>query len=250
MNRLFFIILGIVVALALITYVGLQFFLGSAVKTGVNRYGPHLTRTEVQLASASISPFSGAGTLTGLYVGNPAGWSADKAFSFGEVHIDMEPFSVMSDHVVINELVVERPEFVYETRLVASNIGEILENIEQAIGGKRPEAAPQQDGEPVKFEVKHFLMQNGRVTVGVGTNAVTLPLPAVELHNLGTNEGGITADQLAAAIMRSVTTSVVGAATKSAGKIGTEIGTELGGAAAETIKKTAEELKGIFTPKK
>jgi len=105
--------------LALVAYLGLQFLLGSVVKTAVNRMGPKITQTKVELASAKLSPLSGAGTLSGLYVGNPPGWSSEKAFYLGQVHVDMAPFSIFGDHIVLNEVTIDSPEFVYETKLVA-----------------------------------------------------------------------------------------------------------------------------------
>ena len=239
-------VVGIVLVLAVVVYVGLQFFLGSVVKAAVNKIGPRITQTKVELASASLSPMSGAGTLNGLYVGNPTGWSSDKAFYLGTIHVDVKPFSIFGSHIVLNEVIIDNPEFVYETKLVASNIGDLLKNIEEAVGGKKDDAADKKDESPTKFEVKRFVLQNGRVTLGVGGAAMTLPMPPITLNDLGTKEGGITANQLAFAVMRSVTTSVVTASTQAIGQIG---GT-MGAAAGETVKKTGEGIKKLFGGKK
>src|SRR5947208_14700191 len=96
-----------VVVLAIAAYVTMQFFLGGIVKAGVNKFGPGITQTKVELQAANISPLSGEGTLTGLAVGNPTGWSATDAFRLGKVHIDVEPFSLFKDHIVINELTID-----------------------------------------------------------------------------------------------------------------------------------------------
>src|SRR5689334_20215807 len=125
---------GSLLVLALVGYVVMQFFLGSIVKAGVNKFGPTITQTKVQLNGANISPLSGEGTLTGLSVGNPKGWSDQNAFNLGQVHVDVEPFSVLGDHIVINEIIIDKPEFLYETKIVASNIGDLLKNIEQVLG--------------------------------------------------------------------------------------------------------------------
>src|SRR5438309_251626 len=92
--------LGLLIV-AIGAYITLQFFLGSIVKAGVNKFGPTITQTKVELQSANVSPLSGVGTLTGLTIGNPTGWSDQNAFHLGTVHIEMEPFSVFHDHIVI-----------------------------------------------------------------------------------------------------------------------------------------------------
>jgi hypothetical protein len=242
MNKKIIIIFSSVGGLLLAVYIGFNFFLGSVVKAGVNRFGPRITQTKVELAGAQISPLSGIGTLTGLSVGNPKGWNAEKAFYLGTVRIALKPFSIFGDHIVVNEIFIDRPEFVYETKIVASNIGDLLKNIEAATGGNQGAQPTDKAGKPVKFEVKHFRMQNGTVTVGVGPTALKLPMPAIELNDLGTKEGGITPDQLTFTIMRSVTPSIISATARAAG----QIGTTSGAAALEGVKKTGEAIKSLF----
>lgn len=230
-----------VVALVIVGVVVMTFFLGSIVTAGVNSFGPKITQTKVVLAGAKISPFTGSGTLSGLEVGNPAGWSDANLCSLGKIHLDVAPFSLLGDHIVINEINIEAPEFNYETKIVASNVSALLKNIEQFTGGKDG-AKPADVGKPVKFAVKKFRLQNGWVRVGVGPAALKLPMPPIELTDLGTKEGGITPDQMVVAVMRSVTSSIVAATTQAAGKIG---GTA-GAAAAEGVKSAGEALKGLF----
>lgn len=236
---LLYLALSLVVVLVVV-YVTLQFFLGSIVKTSVNQMGPRLTQSKVELAGASVSPLSGAGTLTGFTVDNPAGWSSAHAVSVGEVHFDVAPLSLMREPVVINDLTLEKPEFVYETKLVSSNIGDLLNNIKAAVGDSN---APQkQDEKARKFIVKHFRMHDAKVTIGVGPAAVPLNVPTVELTDLGVKEGGLTSAQLSVAVMKEVLPQIVSATTSAAGTIG---GT-LGSAASEAVKKAGEGLQKLF----
>jgi hypothetical protein len=234
---------GTVIGLGLIAIVATSFFLGGIVTAGVNNFAPKITQTSVTLASASISPLTGSGTLNGLVVGNPKGWSSTPLCSLGKVHIDVAPFSILGDHIVVNEIVIDAPEFNYETKIVASNVSDLLKNIEAVTGGGAAGAqATTKSGKPIKFEVKHFSLHDGKVRLGVGAAALPLPMPPIELTNLGTSEGGITPDQLVYAVMKSVTGSIVSATTQAAGKIGATSGA----AAAEGAKKAVEGIKGLF----
>jgi hypothetical protein len=230
----------VLLVLVLVAYVTAQYFLGSIVEAGVNRAGPKLTQSNVVLEDAKISPLSGTGTLTGLSVGNPAGWSEGRAIYLGKMHLDVEPTSFLGDAIVVNDLTIDQPEFVYETRLVSSNIGDLMKNIEAALGAK-PD--PQdKEAEPRKIIVKHFRLQNAKVTIGMGTAALPLTLPPLELSDLGVKEGGLTPSQLAFAIMKEVTPEIVAATTKAAGSIG---GT-MGAAAGEAVKKAGEGLQKLL----
>jgi len=231
----------IVLVLAVGLYVTMQYFLGSIVKAGVNKFGPGITQTRVMLAGANVSPLSGEGTLTGLAVGNPAGWSPADALRLGEVHINLEPMSVFKDIIVINQLTIEKPEFVYETKIVASNIADLLKNIEQSMGGKNADPKTN-DGKPIKLIVKKLVLKEGRVTLGVAGTAMTMPMPAIDMVDIGVKEGGVTPAQLAYAIMRHVVPGVVSASTGALAKLG---GTT-GAATLEGAKQVGEAIMGIF----
>ncbi len=243
MNKKLLILGGICAALVLAVYIGLEYFLGRAVKAGINAFGPKITQTKVELAGAVVSPLSGLSTLTGLTVGNPAGWTADKAFYLGKIHLKLKPFSIFGDHIVIEEILIEQPEFFYETKIIASNIGDLLKNIEAVTGSTAKSAAPAaKNGKPIKFEVKKLRIRNGTVSVGLGAAAIKVPLPPLELNELGTKEGGISPDQLVVTIMRNEAPNIIGAAAKAALQLG---GTG-GAAAAESVKKAGDAIKGLF----
>lgn len=233
--------LVVVLILAIGLYITMQYFLGGIVKSGVNKFGPSITQTSVGLEDATLSPLSGEGTLTGLSVGNPEGWGPGDAFRLGKVHISMEPFSVLDDHIVINELTIEEPQFFYETKFVSSNIGDLLKNIENAIG--KPGAQPKTDkGEPIKLVVKKLVMKEGRVNIGAVGQQLSIPLPPIDMADIGVQEGGVTPAQLGFAIMRHITPTIIAASMQA---LSTSGGTS-GAAAVEGAKQVGEAIKGLF----
>jgi hypothetical protein len=247
MNKKFLVVGGVIAAVVLVGYVVMTFFLGSIVKSGVNNFGPKLTKTKVELASASISPFTGSGTLTGLFVGNPAGWSSDKAFYLGHIHVEVEPFSIFGDHIVINEIIIDQPEFVYETKIISSNIKELLKNVEDFTGGGK--SAETKSGKPIKFVVKKFRMTNASAKLGVGPAAIPVPLPPLSMDDLGVKEGGITPDQMVSAVMKNVLGSIVSGTAKAALKLGGTMGAAATEGATDAAKKAGEGLKKLFGEK-
>ena len=248
MKKLYVIGGGLLVVL-LAVYLCLTFFLGSIVRSGVNSFGPKLTQTKVELAEANISPLSGKGSLRGLSVDNPKGWSDGHAFSLGRVEVDMQPFSVFGDCIVINEITIDQPEFLYETKIVSSNIKDLLKNIEAFTGGGG-QAATTKSGKPIKFMVKKFRITNGKAVLGVGAAALPLPLPPISLDNLGVSEGGITPDQLVSAVMQQVLGNIVTASAQALTKLGGTSGATAAGAASDAAKKASDSIKSLFGGKK
>ena len=138
---------------------------------------------------------------------------------------------------------IDQPEFVYETKLIASNIGDLLKNIEQSMGAKTNEPKTKQ-GQPIKIEIKHLVLRDGHVTLGVsGAGAITMPMPPIDMSNIGSAEGGVTPPRLVFAIMRKVTADVVAASTQALAKAGATSGAA---AAVEKAKQIGEAIKGIF----
>lgn len=243
------IILGSLLALVVIGAIVASFFLGTIVTKSVNTFAPKITGTKVTLDSASISPLTGSGTLKGLFVGNPEGWKSDKAFSFATVRVSVVPGSLLGDHIVVKDVLIDGPEFVYETKIVSSNIKDLLKNIEKNIGaseGKPSEQPSSKEGKPLKFEVKNFRLQNAKVTLGVGPTAITMPMPPLVLTDLGTKEGGITPDQLAVKIMPNILANITKAVAESALNVGGAAGAAATDSAAGAVKKAGEGIKKLF----
>ncbi len=247
MKRKLYLVVGAVAALVLVGYVGATFFVGSMVKAGVNRFVPSITQTTVHLDGARLSPLSGSGTLTGLFIGNPAGWSGDKAFYLGKIHVKVSPGSIFSDCIVLNDVSIDSPEFVYETKVVSSNIGDLLKNIENSSADKGKKGQPAAGhGGSRKFIVKHLRLTNGTVILGSGPTALTLLMPPLTLEDLGTREGGITSTALAYSVMRSVTMCIMTTTTNAASKV---VPT-MGAAAGNSAKAAGDAIKGLFKEKK
>lgn len=234
----------ILLALLIVVFVAGRFFLGSIVKEGVNRIGPRVTGAPVTLDNAQVAPFSGSGTLTGLTISNPPGWSDRPAFQLGEVKVDVEPASLFGDHIVVNDVTIEDPTINYETRLVTDNIRDLIRNIEKAVGqGQRQQTT--KDGRPVRIEIKHFALRGGKVMLAAGGNGTTLTMAPVELNDLGTAEGGVPPDRMAVLILQGVAPSIASAAAQGVDKLGGAIG----GSAGEKIRQAGDLLRGLLGPK-
>lgn len=245
MMKILLVLFGLLLALGVAAYLFLASRLDALVVDGVNTYGPKVTQTKVELVAAKLSPLSGAGELTGLTVGNPAGWSDGRAFYLGKVQVDVELRSVLGDPIIINEIIIDQPEFAYETTFASSNIKDLLKNMEKFAGkgegGREPGAKV---GQPRKFILKKFRLTNGKATVEAGGNALVVTLPAISLDNLGVAEGGITAGQLSGVLMNKVLGGIVAGTADALGS--GELSVEKLKAAA---KKAADEIKKMFERK-
>jgi len=233
----------VVLLAVLLLLVGTFFFLGSilstAVTSAVNTIAPQVTGTKVTLGSALISPFNGTGSLNDLYVGNPQGFSDGKAFSCRKVHVNARIRSVLSDTIVIEEIVIQAPEFVYETKLLSSNIGKILDNVNKFAGSSEP---AKDSGPGKKIEIKRFVLEGAVVAVSAGGMTMPVPVPRLELTDIGTAKGGVLPAEAAAEVLKRVLASVSQAAVAAIAKDPAKFGKD----AEDAVKKIGSGLKGLL----
>ena len=241
-------ILGGLLAVAVIAFAIILFKLGAIVKTAVNKVGPTITQTTFVLNGADISPFSGKGSLKELTIGNPKGWTTEHAFFLKEISIALVPKSLPADHIVIASILIDNPEIICEvsSTLTNTNLQDLLKNIQQSGGTQpaqtesKPTTAAQPEAKPgkePKIEIKSFRMQNVTIKVAGTGKIYTVNIPDLIMNDLGTKEGGLTPQQLSIAIMKEITAQASQAAFKSAMKSGLK-------------EKAVEGLRGLFEGKK
>lgn len=207
---------------ALILLVGLivclTLFLGTAIKKGVETVGSQLTKTDIRLEEVKLSLLSGRGEIRGLVVGNPKGYKTDMAMTLGNAKLSLAPTSLLSDKVIIRSFVAEAPEITFEGGFKDNNLSKILDNVKSVTRdaskkkSKEPKSKPETKGETkapgqTKLQVDELLMSGAKLHVslsGMGGTAMVLPLPNIELRNLGQGEEGITVAELVQEILKQV----------------------------------------------
>jgi hypothetical protein len=205
MKKIIIRVCAVVIALVIVALLAVFFSLNGIVKRGVEKIGPQLTKVEVRLGSADISPFSGSGKLSKLFVGNPEGFTTPFAVQMDSIKVGVQIGSVMSDTIVINEVNIQSPEITFDGGLSGNNLNKILDNLNAAGGSSSgPQSnvvqTPSGPKKEKKFIVKDFVLQNAKLHLNVSalgrSLSATVPISDIHLQNLGVAEGGLTPAQL------------------------------------------------------
>ena len=122
----------VVIALAVVF-----FSLNSIVKKGVETVGPKLTKVEMRLGGVNLSPLSGNGRLSDLFVGNPEGYHTASAIKVGDINVGLQVGSVLSDTLVVEGVNIQAPEITLEGSLSGNNLSKILDNLNAAAGEEK-----------------------------------------------------------------------------------------------------------------
>ena len=234
-------------ALLAVIIVAVIYFAGSSVlnkgiKSGVETYGPRVTQTPVTLEDVQLSILSGSGMLKGLHVGNPEGYKSENIFALGQIDLKVNTRSVFSDKIIIDHIIIKRPAISYEKKLTTSNLKKLLENIEQFTGpSSEPEAETAEEekaGTKKQVIIKKLLIEDGTIYVGALGIGQTVPLPRIEMENIGEDGNEMTMPEVIDLVLSQVLQSI-GPAIASAG--------ELGGAAVDVLKTQGLDKVGQAT---
>ena len=233
------------VVLIILVALGVHFFLDSAVKKGVETVGPKLTKVDVKLDGVHISLLSGSGKLKGLVVGNPDPYKSPHSISVGTAALELKPSSLLADKLIIKSINVEAPEITFEGGLGGNNLKKLLANLNESTTGPGgtnvPNATPKEQKKAnKKIEVDEFKITGAKLTANITdlNKTITIPLPTIELSNLGTGPDGITVAELTKKVIAAIETESLKAVSSSA--------TDLG-KAAENLTKGLGKNSGSLT---
>lgn len=260
MKKLLIKIAAVVVLLLVVGVIAAMFFLGSLMKKGVESVGPALTKTAMTIDKASLSVFTGSGSLDGFSMGNPEGFKTPFAMQVGHTSLGVNPASIFGDKIHITHVRVESPEITFEAQglnLMANNLSKILDNVKAVTGGDQPaEQKPEakSEGASRKLQVDDFLISGARLrlssTLMDGQHAPVI-LPDIHMSNLGQGPDGITGADLTKKLLNEVTLASIQAAKKAATETArgfTEAAKDFG-KASNALEKVSKSVGDLFKKK-
>lgn len=181
--------------------------LGMVVKTAIEGFGSEMTQATVRVSKVTLSPVSGQGSLTGLYLGNPKGFKTDYAMKADNIVFEIDPASITKDAVVIRRVFIDAPNIIYEKSEKGTNFDVIQRNVEKYLGMDDKKAGK-------KLIIDSLVLRNVQVNYNGDIN---LTLPDVELHDIGKKSGGATPGQVTKIIIGELVKQVALAIPKAIG---------------------------------
>jgi len=205
-----FVLIGIVVLVALVGGIVVS-NLSGIVKAGVEKGGTMVLKVDTTLDKASVSLLAGSVGLDGLRLGSPEGFSAEHMFSLDHASTDVALPSLRASKIQIEEVVVDGADITLEFSKFKSNYGKLLKQLESDKKEEKKADEPLDAASKKRFQVDRIVFKNSKIHIA-GIPAIkqgTVPLPSVEIKNLGTGEDGITTREMVYKIMSALLKSTV-----------------------------------------
>ncbi len=210
----FLVLIG-VLGIVAVVLVGLS--LNALVKGGIETMGSRILGVPVTLEDADVTLLSGTSMhagLTGLVVNNPEGYETAFAVSLPEIRIKVDWNSLLTDTVIVEEVRIVKPAMTFEWSLRGSNLGTIHENVKRNTGSGSDDDDQEKDAKPEERQefdksvhIKKVTVKDALINVSLvgGQSEVTqLPLPDLELRDIGNPSGGTTFSQASAVIFEQI----------------------------------------------
>ena len=232
-----FAVAAIVAALALLAGATayLVWSLDARVARAIEEQGTRIVGTDVRVDSVDIELTAGKGTIRGIRVANPEGYSPGDAIALEAIELAIDARSLSEQPFRITRVNVGDSVVNFEVRDDGgSNLEYITRHIARGSDGAEGSEAR---GEPKRFTIGEFAFAGGEIFVarpGV-EDSDRVHLPDLELRDLG-GERGATGAEIGEQIARAFTRRV--AAATASHQLGRAVEKELGeaaGDAAETI---------------
>ncbi len=243
-------VLIVIVAIAVGMHIGL------IIKIGMEEIGPKITQVSVKVDAVDVSLLTGSARIKSLKVGNPKGYKMPQAISVGTIAVSVDPFSVLSNKILVHSVRVESPEITFEGGLKGNNLSKIMANVNATAKNSGPASTNTKNeagNKPApKIEVDDFLITGAKVHVsftGLAGKDMTLTLPDIHLTGLGKSSNGLTPVELTREVLDVLISDTIKAVTRSIAGLGhgiQNLGKGVEKTAGKGVNKITNIIGGLF----
>ena len=194
MKKLKWVLLAIVVVVVVVVVV-VALNIDRAARKGVEIGGTQALGVETTCGGVHVGLLSGSVGLKGLRIANPEGYKTDRLMALGSGKVACDIGSLMSDEVVVHEILIDAPEMTLELKPALppkTNIGDLLKKLEsdKQPADEQPDEATEDEGEPKTFKVELIRITGAKVRFHlIGGKTADLTLPDIELKNIKNADG-------------------------------------------------------------
>lgn len=223
-------------------------------KLGIEKAGTEALQTPVTIQKLNISMFSGAGTIEGLEIGTPTGFSVPRTLRINKADIAINTAASKEDRIIIQHIHLNQPDIHLEFGPGGTNLSQIAKNARATADSVAPSSggspAPTSRSKPekeIKLQVDEILITGAKMNASAGVlpgAKASVTLPDIKLTGLGAGPEGLTPAELTAVILSKLSEE----ATKAGA--GGAIDNLLKGSNikvdSKDLKKGVKELKKLF----
>lgn len=198
-------IFGAVALVLVVVIAGALFYFGSnadqIVKKLIEEQGSAAVGTPVRVGSVSIDLRAATGTVSGLTVANPQGFTGKPAIELNDLKLRLDAGSLLKEPIVVEDIEVGGTTLRIEQAGSRNNLQILLDNLRD--GGSRD---PDSGDVGPRVVVERFALTDASASVSAADlkEQRTVTVPDIVLTDIGRRSGGATGAELARQVLEPV----------------------------------------------
>ncbi len=152
------------------------------------KHGSKFLGATVGLDGVDLSPFSGQAALSGLSIGQPADFGDSNSFAVDGFAIELAPMSLLSDHIEISTILIDKPVMNLVLHGKDSNFGALMANL--------PAPADDEDEAGKKVSIQDLYLNGMTLMIEsdqLGSHKATLA--DIHIQNIGVDKNGVAPEE-------------------------------------------------------
>lgn len=204
MNKFLFALIALIlltVAGGVYTWNNLELLVQQAIRS----HGSELLTAELNVAEVRIDRQRGRGSIAGIKIANPTGFSENSIIQLGKITFRINSEKTGLHPIIIDEIVIRGSDAVYEINSAGTSN---VDTLKQRINKLRKNSSAKEKS-PLKVVIRKLIVETSMArlrTPAMGERSRRIRLPKVMMHHLGNSNGGITAGEL----MQQLTLRILG----------------------------------------
>ncbi len=175
----------VVVLLVVIGLVALYFNLNRIIRSTVVTQSQKQLKVNTSLDSANLSLFGGTLSLNDFALGSPEGFSAPQMFSLGKAAVDVQYGQLNDNPIHIREVSLKHPVLTIEQANGKLNFKALMDQL--------PPTDPQAKKSQMSVIIDQLTIDSPEVVLRPGvpglSQEIKLPLPTIDVKNVGSGQG-------------------------------------------------------------
>ena len=232
---------ALLIAAAVVSYFVLA-RLDALVASAIESHGSAVAGVPVRVASVHIELREARGTIRGLRVGNPEGFSGGDALSLGEITLALDRGSLGATPIVVDQLRVAAPQARFEVDAGGRSNFEVIQgNVDRYAA---PTPAAQEGGAGRRIALRRLELEEGSIEADVSAvsdreEPYRAELSGLHLQDVGGAQGG-TPGEIGKALLGAFTKTVMRSV--AANEAGRAVEERIGGPAGKEAGKILRKL--------
>lgn len=192
----------VVITIAAIVWYALN-NLNTIVENAVEHVGSDALKTSVSLAGVDIQLISGRGSLKSFHIANYPGFSQKNLIEINEITLDLDIAKLKPELIVIDNLTIDGVAILAEQVGTKTNLQALLDALPKSDSNASDSKKPSDGGPVQRFILKELRFTNNALSLQTEDYGLhTLKLPEIVQNDIGRAENGLTAEQLAVAVVK------------------------------------------------